>query len=605
MLGVVALAGAALIPSAPAGAATGPVTFVDPGTTFVGVVTVGANTWAYAPGGCGTNPLTSYLDEFNSNGQIIDSVGLGLASVSCGNPEPITTDGTVVAALNGESATVVNGVTGVPMNTFVIPDINLEIPFPAPLPEASLALSGTTLAVVDYEGTVWAMDTNSGSPLWHVTNVCPVPVGATVDQGGLSVLCYPRGIQGVDMATGALTYGGPSYTPDTQPGASITSSGAYAYVTIGSGSYVYRLSLPDLSYTGDAYVPGGGDLTALGIVGSTLWVASANVNAIWPIDLASGNPGQMVALPSPATSIAGGGNSLWAVLESGALVKLTVSPPPLFLPSTVTLSAPSGASPVVGSPTTLTATLSTPGTVTFYDGSSAIAGCSGLSATTTVTCAWSPTGVGAHSLTATLTPTDAGYLHSTSPAITLTVAPEATSVTASFPSGSVASGHVSLTATGSVPGTLTFTEGGSALAGCVGLPAPSGTATCVTDLGPGAHQVTVALAPYSANDAPSSASAGVKVVPATLTGSVPFARGSSALDVAGRRALARLVRAAAADGYTRVRLVGLGDGPGSAALARARAATVAAALRHDLSGVVVSTGARPLGGSRVLVVASL
>ncbi|HQU26037.1 MAG TPA: Ig-like domain repeat protein, partial [Acidimicrobiales bacterium] len=313
-----------------------------------------------------------------------------------------------------------------------------------------------------------------------------------------------------------------------------------------------------------------------------------------------------VILPSSAVSIAGEGGVVWVALASGGLAEVG-QPAPLFMPSSLTLSAPSGASPVVGSPTTLTATVSTPGTVTFYDGSTAISGCTGLSATTTVTCAWSPTTVGARSLSATLTPSNAAYSRSTSPALTLSVAPESTSVTPSFPAGSVASGRVSLPATGSVPGTLTFSSGGSFIPGCVGLAAPQGSATCATSLGAGTHQVTVALAPYSANDAPSSATQRVKVVPRLLSGSVPFARGSSTLDATGRQALARLVRVIAADGYTRVHLVGLGDGGGSTTLARDRAATVAAALRHDLSGVSVSLGSppRPSAGSRVDVIASL
>ncbi len=605
-LAAVALAGATLIPSAPAGAATGGVTLVDSGTTFTGVVTVGSNVWAYAQGGCGANPNESYLDEFNPYGQMIRSIDLGAAALACLSTEPITTDGSVVAVLNGDGVTVVDGSSGATLNSisFSDPVLNFAYP-PNPFsPEGALAVSGTTLVVVDWEGHAFAVDITSGAPLWQVPPACNPFFGATVDQGVLGLLCFPGMISAYNMTDGTPALPGNVSTPALGYGASMVASGAYAYFTTGLSDTIGRLSVPGYSFSGVASVPGGADLSAITVVGANLWVGSTSVNAIWPVGVVSGAPGTAVTLPTPAVSIAGEGGVVWAALQGGGLAEVG-QPVPLFLASSLTLSAPSGASPVVGSPTTLTATVSTPGTVTFYDGSTAIPGCSGLSATTTVTCAWSPTIVGARSLSATLTPTDPSYLHSTSPTLTLTVAPEPTTVTAAFPSAPVASGPVSLPATGSVAGTLSFSVGGSFLPGCVGLAAPSGSATCHASLGVGSHPVTVALAPYGANDAPSNVTQVVKVVSRLLSGSVPFARGSSALDPAGRAALARLVAAIAAGGYTQVHLVGLGDGPGTGALARARAVTVAVILRHELSGVRIVVGAQPNPGSRVVVVASL
>lgn len=601
-----ALALAVVVPSAPAGA-TSPVTLVDASQNFSGVVAVGSNVWAYAQGDCGSNPSNS-LEEFGPSGRLIQTVPVGPTLVPCLGPEPIATNGTDVAVVNGDLVTVVDGTTGALVTTFPVPDPFLMSPPPAPgLPMAGLAISGSTLAVVDWTGAATGFMLTGGLPVWETPPLgpCDFLLGVSADQGTLDYLCAPELISALDMATGAPLSPSISFQP-LDPGASIVVSGGYAYVTDGYSNAVVRLSVPNSMPEGQALVPGANDLTAIGVVGPNLWVASSAASALWPIDVVSGNPGAPVDLPSRATSVAGAGDVVWATLVSGGLAEFNASAP-TFIPSSVTLAAPSGASPVVGSPTTLSATVSTPGAVTFYDGSSPIAGCTSLAATTTVTCAWSPTTVGSRSLTATLEPTNGSYARSTSPTLTLNVAPEPTTVTPSFPTGSVASGGVSLSASGSVPGTLTFSTSGSFIPGCVGLAAPQGSATCRTRLGAGTHEVTVALAPYSANDAPSSATRGVKVVAPLFHGSVPFERGSSVLGANGRRILAHLVQVIVADGYTRVSLVGRGDGGGTTTLARARAATVAALLRHELNGVSVtlSSPPSPSAGSQVIVVASL
>ena len=601
-----ALALAVVVPSTPAGA-TSPVALIDAGQTFSGVVAVGSNVWAYAQGDCGSNPSDS-LEEFGPSGQLIQSVPVGPALVPCTGPEPIATNGTDVAVLDGDLVTVIDGTTGALVTSFPVPDPELLSFPPTPgLPVAGLALSGSTLAVMDWTGAAMGFSVPLGFPVWEtpIVGPCDGLVSMSADQGTLAYLCAPEFIGTLDMTTGALLSPSIPFLP-LGPGASIVVSGGYAFVTDGISNDVVRLSVPDPLPEGQTSVPGTYDLTAMGVVGPNLWVGSSAASALWPIDLVSGNLGAPVDLPSDATSVAGAGDVVWATLASGGLAEFSTAAP-TFIPSSVTLAAPSGASPVVGSPTTLSATVSTPGTVTFYDGSSALAGCTSLAATATVTCAWTPTTVGSRSLSATLEPTNGTYARSTSPTLTLNVAPEPTTVTPSFPTGSVASGHVSLSAAGSVPGTLTFSTSGSFIPGCVGLAAPSGSATCETSLGAGTHEVTVALAPYSANDAPSSATRSVKVVAPLFHGSVPFDRGSSDLGANGRRILAHLVRVIVADGYTRVSLFGRGDGGGTTSLARARAATVAAVLRHELSGVSVtlSSPPSPSAGSQVIVVASL
>ena len=614
------MAGAALVavgilPSVSAGAVTARVDLVDGGTTFTGVVTVGANAWAYAQGGCGSNPGLSHLDEFTPYGTMLRSIDLGSAELPCPSPspryfgttEPISTNGTLVAVLNGDEVTVIDGATGQTVSQWTGPPEFQDLSYGQP----SMAFSGSSL-VLAYTGLIWVYSMGGLLADLYVPGACSSSTALAVT-GGLGVVACPLESTAytIDLATGEVL----GYKPlPLVPMTGVVAAGGSAYFPF---SYDQLLELNVFTLPGldpapliplplDGMNPGVGTVGAMALVGPDLWVGSSTASVLWPVDVATGSVGAPVDLPSSATSIAGEGTVLWVALAGGGLGEIG-HPAPLLTPSTVTLSAPSGASPVVGSSTTLTATLSTPGTVTFYDGSSPIAGCASLAATTTATCVWTPSSAGASGLSATLAPSDATYLPSTSPTLALSVAPEPTTVTPSFPTGSVASGRVSLSAAGSVPGTMTFSESGSLIPGCVGLAAPSGSATCEASLGAGSHQVTVALAPYSANDAPSSATRGVKVVAPLFHGSVPFERGSSDLDANGRRILAHLVRVIVADGYTRVSLFGRGDGEGTTSLARARAATVAAVLRHELSGVSVtlSSPPSPSAGSQVIVVASL
>lgn len=72
---------------------------------------------------------------------------------------------------------------------------------------------------------------------------------------------------------------------------------------------------------------------------------------------------------------------------------------------------------------TITATLSNPGTVTFYENGRVIAGCRAvLTATTTATCNWIPQIQGSKLISAKLVPTDTNYFVSNSSTKTVTIA---------------------------------------------------------------------------------------------------------------------------------------------------------------------------------------
>ena len=64
----------------------------------------------------------------------------------------------------------------------------------------------------------------------------------------------------------------------------------------------------------------------------------------------------------------------------------------------------------VGTAVTITATVSQHGTVNFEDNGVTIGTCGAVAASTSATCSWTPSTTGSNVLTATLTPTDPGYV---------------------------------------------------------------------------------------------------------------------------------------------------------------------------------------------------
>jgi hypothetical protein len=80
--------------------------------------------------------------------------------------------------------------------------------------------------------------------------------------------------------------------------------------------------------------------------------------------------------------------------------------------TTTTLSAATSPNPNYRTTNTITATVSKPGKITFYQEGVVIPGCKNKTATTTVTCNWKPSRRGKIAVTASLTPTDLGFVPS-------------------------------------------------------------------------------------------------------------------------------------------------------------------------------------------------
>ena len=209
------------------------------------------------------------------------------------------------------------------------------------------------------------------------------------------------------------------------------------------------------------------------------------------------------------TTFASGTYNLSAVYsgDSNFTTSTGTTSEPVY-PATTTAVGSSGATSVVGQSVTYTATVTSTstvnaGTVSFTDGGSPVAGCSGGSAPAvssgTASCTTTPVGLGIHSIVATYLPGTAPFGGSVSSAFTQTVNQAATTTTLSplpTPDPSVTgqtvtySAQVTVTApgAGAPTGSVTFSAGGTLL--CTATLNGSGAATCTNS------SLTAAGGPY-------------------------------------------------------------------------------------------------------------
>ena len=191
-------------------------------------------------------------------------------------------------------------------------------------------------------------------------------------------------------------------------------------------------------------------------------------------------------------------------------------------PTTTTLSSSANPS-LVGAGVTFTASVTgaaPTGTVAFTDGGSAISGCSavalpaGSANAKVATCSTSGLSAATHSIIATYAG-DAANNGSTSTTLSQVVSNKAPTATAlsSSANPSTVGANVSFTATvnGAAPtGTVAFTDGGSAIAGCSAVALPAGSAnakvaTCSTSsLSAATHNIVAAYAGDAANNGSTS-----------------------------------------------------------------------------------------------------
>ena len=205
--------------------------------------------------------------------------------------------------------------------------------------------------------------------------------------------------------------------------------------------------------------------------------------------------------------------------SSSATQSYVVNPPSSGLTTTTTLMASSASVPY-SAPVMLTShvassdssAMGVAGSVQFFDGTTSLGTSNTTVSGTTGTATLSPSAlpVGAHSLTATFTPTNNCYSPSTSsPATSVTVVPASTTtaVTSSPPSGTVTGQAISFTATvtSQTPATATpvgsvqFKDGTTSICTPVTLNS-SGVATCSEQPSTaGPHSITAAFTPANGN----------------------------------------------------------------------------------------------------------
>jgi DNA-binding beta-propeller fold protein YncE len=246
--------------------------------------------------------------------------------------------------------------------------------------------------------------------------------------------------------------------------------------------------------------------------------------------------------------LATGSHTIYAIAADGSDAPLSVSHQsnPLtgalaaytFTVGTVARATPavslasSGNPSTQGQAVTFTAIVTGPsgtptGSVDFRDGGGSIAGCSAVVLTNgSAACTTTALSVGNHTITATYSGNTA-YTAATSGTVTQTVNVAVTTPSVALTSSlnpSATGQSVTFRAavsgsSGTATGTVTFLDGGTAIAGCSGVALSSGAATCVTaSLSAGSHSIAARYSGSSSYNAATSATLvqavnGTKVTP--------------------------------------------------------------------------------------------
>jgi hypothetical protein len=182
-------------------------------------------------------------------------------------------------------------------------------------------------------------------------------------------------------------------------------------VTASSPTVFFGSAIPLITPSYSGFVNSETSAVVSGISCSTAYTTSSAVGSL------------------PSTSCSGGSASNYQISYTNGAVNINQAS------STISLALTAGATTATyGTSVIITATVNTPGAVTFKSGGTAITGCTSVTATTTATCSWTPSAFNTNTvLTADFLPTDStNYSNLTSAgSLTINVGKAVLSITAS------------------------------------------------------------------------------------------------------------------------------------------------------------------------------
>ena len=509
------------------------VSLVSSAQPFFNVIDSGSSVWASTDVPCGT--ADNYVYQFNEAGQFVADFAVGAAQ--CDSPA-LATNGTDVAVVNGRTLYVLAPGQSPSEGSTALVAMTLSDGVHVTFDGSYVVVSDASTGLVAGYSTSAVLSGSSPAPAWTYVSVCAQAGALASDSGKLYVACdYPYSLFVIEppaspsspvtlVSTVAL---------NNRPGP-MGIDGSTVWILSLSGTELNGYSLstltPDGSITLGAYA---GDLY---LDGSTAWLTQSSPSQVDQVDLSTLSVVGSVSVPTSgyggAVRVAGSGSNVWVADDNGNLYSFLA-----VAPSSTSLAAAGGATTdVYGTALQLTATVSTPGTVTFDDNGVAIAGCVAVAATTSATCTWTPGTTGAHTLSDSLTPSSSSYSPSVStsdPVVQVAQAPSATALSLG-PGVTRVTDSVTtdLTATVSTPGTVTFDDNGVAIAGCVAVAATT-SATCTwTPAATGVQSLVATLTPTSVDYTGSSGALSVAVGALILPSSTSLAAaGGATTDVYG------------------------------------------------------------------------
>jgi uncharacterized repeat protein (TIGR02543 family) len=211
------------------------------------------------------------------------------------------------------------------------------------------------------------------------------------------------------------------------------STGTLMITAVGQTTLVASSTSSTAAYTGSAYSAQPAFSTTGGSGTGAVTYAISTGGTATGCSLSSSAANATLTATSTGTCLItatkAADNNYSAVTSAAITFTFTTATP------TLTLALPSGATTAIyGTAVTITATVNTPGTVTFKVGGAVISGCSAVAAaSTTATCSWTPAAVNAATaLTADFTPSSANFSSlTTAGSVSINVGKRLITVTAS------------------------------------------------------------------------------------------------------------------------------------------------------------------------------